>query len=50
MSRNEPIDWLLPSPGVVVKLRSAKSINVLSKEGVSCNTACSLAVSTAIAF
>ena len=41
MSRNEPIDWLLPSAGAaVVKLRSAKSINVLSKEGVSCNTAC----------
>ena len=41
MSRNEPIDWLVPPDGVVVvKLRSAKSINVLSREGVFCNAAC----------
>lgn len=39
VSRKEPIDWLLPSAGVE-KLRSAKSIKVLSKEGVSCNAAC----------
>ena len=49
MSRNEPSDWPLPSAGPVVKLRSAKSIKVLSNEGASCNAGCSLAVSTVVA-
>lgn len=49
MSKKEPIDWPPPPVGVVVvaKLRSAKSINVLSKEGVSCIAISPLAVFSA---
>ena len=48
VSKNEPIDWLPPPPPVgvvaVAKLRSARSISVLSKDGVSCVTVSPLAV------